>query len=169
MKESTVNEKGEETIWGFKEKDIITTSNKDSTWYSKKVVIDLIQNLGFYVKRLDSGKLHLHNFYPEGIALLERPGHKFKVGDKVRYAKTNPAKYLRLMEGEVIVIDPRLSNKSIPYLVFFPKLDSSHVIAEKMPCGHNQPWFPKKHVTFEVYKQALWCKEIGRSRIEFLT
>lgn len=165
--ESTINEKGEETIWGLKEKDIITTYNKDSDWYNKKVVIDLIQSLGFYVKELGSDKLHLHNFEPEDIILLERPGHKFKVGDEVRFAKTNPTKYLRLLEGKVIVINPNFTTKSLCYLVFFPNLDSCGISTEKMPWRYDQPWFPKRHATFDVYKQALWCGETGDNRIEF--
>lgn len=151
MEESTVNEKGEETIWEFREKDIITTDNKETNWYNEKVIIDVITTLGFYVKELDSSKLHIHNFDPEGIILLERPEYKFKVGDKVEVNKVG--------YGELIVINPE-QELDFVYLVLLDK----HSIKEDF-LGHDitnwydTPWFPNKYRDIMKKGKVLWCPD----------
>lgn len=156
-------------LWEFKAVDVITDTYTNGRWNNKRVEVE-----GFEFEKqklwgtVEGQRGSLSSDDPVGLALLERSGHRFKVRDKVRFVETNQKKYLRLMKGEVIAIDPRFSNESLSYLVFFPNLDSCGISTERMLHCSNELWFPKNYKTLEVYKKALWCREIGENRIELL-
>ncbi len=138
-----------ERLWGFFRGDIITREHSTGAWYQKRVVVEKFNHDEVLNDRLWGwargiyGLLYTNN--PQGLILLERPGYKFKVGDRVRNTRG---------VGRVIVIDPNSSVGSFdPYLIDFKDWHSGH----NGSMHWDKPWYPEEHKINT--KSRYWCRE----------
>ena len=143
------------TLWGFRAGDIITNDKAGSgrnKWRNRQVKVE-----GFEDGRLLYGTVvgedrSLYVYYPDGLVFLERPGLKFKVGDRVRNIWSDEPTTGK--EGVVIVMDPDVN--LFNYLVEFDDFDKGH---NEVKDYYDKPWYPSKYKT-ESHSRS-WCSGNG--------
>ncbi|NOY35836.1 MAG: hypothetical protein GXP44_02885 [bacterium] len=142
------------SLFGFKTGDIVIHDPAINGWNRGKKMRVLGNRVGGIMKELwvkIEGELGF--FFvrrPDGILLLERPGWKFKVRDKVRVSHNDDTRFIGL-KGRIIVLAPAMA---------FP-----NILLEMENCnfGHKGnatdfPWYPEKYKQPEA-KNRFWFRE----------
>jgi transitional endoplasmic reticulum ATPase len=142
----------------FKAGDIISHDPAvfpGSLWTNKQVSIEGFSNNEIWA--IVKGKPRAHQVTnPQGVILLERPGWKFKVGDKVQSTICARGK-----TGEIIILDPqgRGSSANPLVLVEFANWEGGHNGIE-----WDKNWYPAKYKTES--RSRYWIMESDLTLLE---
>jgi len=136
-------------LYGFMAGDIITCQSPESECYGKGAVVEGFVRLPLemWVTVIGEEKsLQVH--LPASLILLERPGWKFKVGDKVKTVLNERLELTAGLKGEVIVLSPNNRDRII---VEFEGWKDGH----STKFHWRELWFPSGHKTES--KSRWWC------------
>ncbi|MEK7653420.1 MAG: ATP-binding protein [Patescibacteria group bacterium] len=135
--------------------DIITDESPTSAWHNHRVLVEGFDGGGLYGRRDDLTACH-YDSNPHGgkdLTLLELPGYKFKVGDKVVFIGSGNRPSGK--RGKVIVINPEVKEKA-RFLVEFTEWLGRNCDGNWADCW-QQPWFPAKYENSS--HSRWWCHE----------
>ncbi|MFC1700617.1 hypothetical protein ACFLZ0_00505 [Patescibacteria group bacterium] len=133
-----------DSLWFFLAGDIITSDIEGSN-YRKKIKVE-----GFNNKlwgRIEGEEEAFSVSSPKGLILLERPGLKFKVGDKVSVKLRDGVDKV----GKIIVINPNISTC---FLIQVGGWKKGHINSFFYK---GISWFPEKYM--KVLKDCIWRSE----------
>ncbi|MBI3684810.1 ATP-binding protein [Candidatus Azambacteria bacterium] len=150
--EYVVETEGE--LWGFRSGDVITDDQQNpssSRWHAERVRVEGFENNKLWGTVIGkSNSLHATN--SDNLILLERPGLKFKVGDRVRAVASEP----KGKTGTVVVLNPSDTLTSQIFLAEFEDFRDGH--DGDGTSGANtwaKPWYPQSCKTES--NARWWC------------